>query len=41
MKSLDDLDKLDLLVSDPKFLSKIEKLNIFQLKKVSRSIGKA
>jgi hypothetical protein len=29
------------LVSDPKFLSKIEKLNIFQLKKVSRSIGKA
>ena len=41
MKTLDDLDKLDLLVSDQKFLSKIEKLNIFQLRKVSRSIGKA
>jgi len=41
MTTIDDLDKLDLLVSDKKFLSKIENLNIFQLKKVSRSIGKA
>lgn len=41
MKTLDDLDNLKLLVSDQKFLSKIENLNIFQLKKISKSIGKA
>jgi hypothetical protein len=40
MKSLDDLDKLELLISDQRFLSKIENLNRFQLKKISRSIGK-
>jgi len=40
MKTLDDLDKLKSLITDQKFLTKIEKLNFFQLKKISKAIGK-
>ena len=40
MRTVDDLDKLDLLVTDQRFLNKIENLKPSQLKKVARSIWK-
>ena len=41
MKTVDDLDKLEMLITDQRFLNKIENLNKFKLKKISRSIGNA